>query len=236
MIYIGYDRREHLAAHVCRYSIAKHCPTAKSRLLRLTDPDVKPVFHRPYYIEDGQFYDGPTGAPFSTEFSFSRFLVPHLAEYHGWHVFVDADFLFRADVTELFAKARDEYAVMVVKHQQTVYERTKMDGVKQTAYARKNWSSLVLWNASHPLNTMVTPEYVQTANGLDLHGFAWLPDEAIGELPLEWNYLVGYNQADQCRDPKAVHFTLGGPWFGAEFDGVEYADEWKQSSAAFVAS
>ena len=236
MIFVGYDPREHLAAEVCRWSILRHCPAVGARLLKLSDADVAAVYRRPFHREEGQLIDGVTGAPFSTEFSFSRFLVPYLAGYQGWHLFVDADFLFRDSVAELFALADERYAALVVKHEHRPRETVKMDGVAQTAYARKNWSSLVLWNAAHPANAAVTPDYVATESGLDLHGFGWLDDGEIGDLPLSWNYLVGHNNAAQCAEPKAVHFTLGGPWFGATYADVAFAEDWRAASAAYVAA
>lgn len=229
MIFIGYDEREALASRVCRDSILRHCNTARARELRLDDEDVVAVYDRPFRIENGQFIDGINGAPFSTQFAFSRFLVPHLSGYTGWHVFVDADFLFRASIAELDNMADDKYAVMVVKHHHEPHETSKWDGRAQTSYPRKNWSSLVLWNAGHPSNRGLTPEAVNTAPGLTLHGFDWLADSEIGELPIEWNYLVGYNTPDQCPDPKAVHFTLGGPWLD-DCSEVEYSGEWRASA------
>jgi len=236
VIYVGYDPREHLAAEVCRWSILRYCADTQARLLRLSDADVAAVYHRPFHREESQLIDGVTGAPFSTQFSFSRFLVPYLASYRGWHLFVDADFLFRASVADLFALADKRYAAMVVKHAHRPCETVKMDGVAQTAYARKNWSSLVLWNAAHPANARLTPHYVARASGLDLHGFRWLDDGEIGALPLEWNYLVGHNTAEQCAEPKAVHFTLGGPWFGGAYGEVDFADDWRAASTAYVAA
>lgn len=225
MIFIGYDEREREASNVCRWSIMRQAPKAEVRELRLDDPDVAEVYDRPFRIEGGQYIDGVTGAPFSTQFSYSRFLVPYLAVYSGWHLFVDADFLFRAPVGGLLALADDRYAVMVVKHRHEPDEPTKMDGCAQTTYRRKNWSSLVLWNAGHPSNRGMTPAAVNTAPGLTLHGFDWLTDDEIGELPHEWNYLVGYDSRDDWSDPKAVHFTNGGPWWD-EYASVEFADEW----------
>jgi hypothetical protein len=91
----------------------------------------------------------------------------------------------------------------------------------QTRYARKNWSSLMLFNNARC--RALTPEYVNSASGLELHRFAWTEDRAIGELPLEWNWLVTeyrYNPA-----AKIVHYTLGGPYF-PETKNCDYADEW----------
>jgi hypothetical protein len=70
----------------------------------------------------------------------------------------------------------------------------------------------------------LTPEYVATASGLQLHQFKWLADDSeIGELPKRWNHLVG----EYDYDPQAgnVHFTVGGPYF-EEYANCEYADEW----------
>lgn len=45
----------------------------------------------------------------------------------------------------------------------------------------------------------LTPDYVNTATGLDLHQFKWLAnDELIGALPDRWNYLVGYHAPRSC--------------------------------------
>jgi hypothetical protein len=71
--------------------------------------------------------------------------------------------------------------------------------------------------------TALTPQYVNTATGLDLHRFSWLDDALIGELPLEWNWLVGEYRHNP--DAKIVHFTIGGPYF-EEYRGCDYAEEW----------
>ena len=73
----------------------------------------------------------------------------------------------------------------------------------------------------------MTPQVVNQQSGLHLHRFNWLADEAIGALPVTWNYLEGWHSAEDCADPIAVHFTRGGPWF-AEWKGVEYAAEWQR--------
>ncbi|KAL4592992.1 hypothetical protein LXL04_006003 [Taraxacum kok-saghyz] len=49
------------------------------------------------------------------------------------------------------------YAMMCVQHDYTPKETTKMDGAVQTAYPRKNWSSMVLYNCGHPKNKILTP-------------------------------------------------------------------------------
>jgi len=100
-----------------------------------------------------------------------------------------------------------------------------MDGMVQTSYSRKNWSSVMLFNCSHPSNKNLTVDLVNTVPGRDLHRFCWLKDNEIGELPLEWNYLVGYSKLNGSK-PALVHFTHGLPDL-AGYEDQEYADEWR---------
>lgn len=70
----------------------------------------------------------------------------------------------------------------------------------------------------------LTPEFVNTATGLQLHQFKWLgDDELIGALPATWNHLVGYSEPR--ADAANVHYTLGGPYF-EEFAHCEHARGW----------
>ncbi len=159
----------------------------------------------------------------STEFSFSRFLTPYLSNYEGWSLFMDCDMLARADFAEIFALADDRHAVMVAKHDYTPRDAIKFEGHVQTKYEKKNWSSVVLFNNARC--RALTPQFVNTASGLELHQFKWLEsDEQIGALPLEWNWLVG--EYDFNPDAKVAHFTRGGPYFPAYAD-EDYSDEWR---------
>lgn len=224
-VFVGYDPREHIASAVCCSSIRRYSGVPV-RELRLTDSDVRTVYSRPYRRENGQYIDGVNGAPFSTQFSFSRFLIPYLMAYQGWAVFCDCDFLFRNSIDDLFDVADPAMAVQVVKHRHKPDAETKMDGVAQTRYGRKNWSSLILWNCGHPANRKITPGEVSRQPGLWLHQFGWLDDEEIGELPVTWNFLVGHNDPKECPNPKAVHFTEGGPWWTA-FRDVPFSADWR---------
>jgi len=102
-----------------------------------------------------------------------------------------------------------------------------MDGQKQTIYPRKNWSSVVLWNCSHPSNKVVDQDQVNSLelNGAYFHRFSWLQDEEIGELDHTWNYLVGVY--DDIEKPKLIHFTEGGPWF-ENYRDCQFNELWKQ--------
>ena len=82
----------------------------------------------------------------STEFSFSRFLTPYLSGYEGWSIFMDCDMLVPRDIAELWALRDDRFAVMCVKHDHRPVETTKFLDTPQTAYGKKNWSSVMLFN------------------------------------------------------------------------------------------
>jgi lipopolysaccharide biosynthesis glycosyltransferase len=173
----------------------------------------------------GGVFTRPANAISSTEFSFSRFLTPYLSGFEGWSLFMDCDMLARADFAEIFALADDRYAVMVAKHDYTPRDAVKFEGHVQTKYAKKNWSSVVLFNNARC--RALTPDFVNTATGLELHQFKWLEsDDQIGALPLEWNWLVG--EYDFNPDAKVAHFTRGGPYFPA-YANEDYSDEWREA-------
>ena len=222
--YVGYDSREDEAFKVCENSLKRHSSipvftmAMRQEVLRYIG-----LYTRKVDYDDGQSVDVVDGKPFSTEFSFSRFLVPALAQYEGWALFCDCDMLFRTDVAELLALRDEKYAVMVVKHDHRPKEQVKMDGERQEHYFRKNWSSFILWNCSHPSNARLTVEMANTKPGGWLHAFQWLKPHEIGELPEAWNWLEGSSPSE--IHPKVVHFTRGGPWF-EEYEQVAYAREW----------
>src|SRR3990167_9076309 len=228
-IYIGFDQKDAIAAEVCASSIRRRSRRS-IRFLKQTDPDVCAIFERPWHRENGNRVDDRDGKPFSTEFAFTRFLVPYLNKWEGWAIFCDADMLWLASPDELFAKIDDRYAVMCVKHNHVPVLAKKMDGVKQTVYPRKNWSSMVLWNCAHPHNRCLSPSAINHIEGSYLHGFYWLKDDEIGELDPSWNYLVGYTNS---VEPKIVHFTEGLPTMKG-YQDVPYADAWADELHDYV--
>ena len=213
-VFVGYDTREDIAYQVCKHSITTKQPQA----------DVRPL--KQQELRDAGWYSRPIDKLASTEFTFTRFLIPELMNFNGWAVFMDCDMILTTDIKELFDQADDKYAVMCVKHDYTPREGIKMDGQKQTIYPRKNWSSVVLWNCGHKSNRKVTQDFVNDPeiNGAYLHRFSWLKDKEIGELNHTWNYLVGvYNDIEK---PKLIHYTEGGPWF-ENYRDTEFAQFWK---------
>jgi hypothetical protein len=159
----------------------------------------------------------------STAFTMSRFMVPYMMQYDGWHVFCDSDFYFTDDLRKLLHYADSKYAVSVAKHPNyRPKSKVKMVGQEQTTYKRKNWSSLMLWNCSHPANKVLTPYSLSTEDPLFFHQFRWLDDKHIGSLPLEWNTLEGYYD---FNDPKGIHFTDGVPLHD-KYSNTKHSDLW----------
>ncbi len=208
-VFVGYDPKEAVAYNVLAHSIRVRAsrpvsisPLALSQLDGILTRERHPLQ--------------------STDFSFSRFLTPYLSDFSGWSIFTDCDMLVLDDIAKLYDLRDDRYAVMVVKHQHTPREDIKFLGQPQSKYEKKNWSSVMLFN--NVRCSVLTPDYVNRASGLELHQFKWLGDDGlIGELPHRWNHLVGY---DAPRPGMSlVHYTLGGPYFD-EYRDCEYSNEW----------
>ena len=210
-VFIGYDHAESVAFHVLCSSIWLHAS--------------QPVQIVPLMLSQlRKIHTRPRDPMQSNDFAFTRFLVPHLCGYQGRAVFMDCDMLVNDDIAKLFAFADDDYAVQVVKHDHQPKGDTKYLGTTQTRYPKKNWSSVMLFNNSKC--AALSPEVVNDWAGLDLHQFKWLEgDHQIGDLPLEWNFLVGYYPHRDYTTISNAHFTEGGPYFEAYRD-CDYAREW----------
>jgi hypothetical protein len=208
-VFIGYDGREAVA-----YSVLASSIQARASM---------PVAIAPLMLSQlGHVLTRERHPLQSTDFSFSRFLTPFLSGYAGWSIFMDCDMLMRDDIAQLYELRDDRYAAMVVKHDHVPRETVKFLGQPQSKYAKKNWSSVILFNNARC--RALSPEYVNSASGLELHQFKWLEsDDLIGELPGRWNHLVGYNAPR--RDAALVHYTLGGPYF-QDYRDCEYSAEW----------
>lgn len=210
-VFIGYDRRMHAVYHVLQHSIISRA--------------TQPVAFTPLNVQNLDKLLWREHNPLqSTEFSFSRFLTPYLANYEGWAIFMDNDMLFVDDISKLWALRDDKYAVMVVKHDYTPRDDAKFLGSTQTKYEKKNWSSVMLMNCAKCKK--LTPDYVNSASGLELHRFNWLENEGlIGEIPLRWNFLVGEYDKVPVDQLSNLHYTLGGPYYD-DYRDCDYADLW----------
>ena len=202
-VFVGYDTREDIAYQVCKHSLEA----------RNKDVEVRPL--KQNELRDQGWYTRPIDKLASTEFTFTRFLVPELSNFDGWALFCDSDIIFIEDIKELFNQADDKYAVMCAQHDYTPKEGIKMDGQTQTVYPRKNWSSVVLFNCGHPSNRKLDLNLVNNPliTGAYLHRFSWLDDSEIGQISHEWNWLTDWYEEGKDGTPKALHYTEGGPWF-----------------------
>lgn len=218
-VYIGYDSREQAAFAVAAKTAGEYgievVPLYESRLRAAG------LLTRPMDRRDG-IYDLTSNEPQSTEFALSRFFVPILA-HTGWALFADCDVVFMQDPHELMALRDPAKAVQVVKHPRYELSKMKMDGQVQKDYPRKLWSSVMLFNCDHAGNKRLNLMMLNQWPRKDLHGFGWLADSEIGELPAEANWLVGM-QPKPAR-PMVAHFTLGTPDMPG-LENCDYADIW----------
>lgn len=210
-VYIGYDPRETVAYHVLAHSILSRAS--------------QPVAIHPLALTGlGSVFQRERNNLQSTDFAFTRFLTPYLAGYQGWAIFLDCDMLMLRDIAELYALRNGRFAVQAVKHDYRPSSHVKFLDQVQTAYEKKNWSSVMLLNCARC--RALTPDYVNTASGLELHRFRWLESEKlIGGLPLAWNFLVGEYTPLPVPQLANLHFTIGGPYY-PEYKQCDYAELW----------
>ena len=189
---MGYDAREAAVFTVFNQSVIQHT--------------VANVAFHPLF---GEQKDG------TTAFTYARYLIPHLRDYKGFAIWCDGDMIVRRNIEQLWDLRDKNKAVQVVKHEYKTQAPRKFIGTPMEDhnydYPRKNWSSVIIFNCEHPSNRILTPELVDEAGGHFLHTFAWLNDNEIGSLPVEWNWLVG--EYEENPDAKLLHWTHGAPGF-----------------------
>ncbi len=205
-IFIGWDSRFPEPADVLRHSLIRHATIPlQISYLNLAELGLRRE-HDPLA---------------STEFTYSRFLVPHLCGFEGKAVFMDNDMVCLGDIKELDDLGMQDLALRVVKHDHTPTDSVKMNGCKQTCYPRKNWSSLMIMNCAKL--GLWTKQVVESQTGAYLHRFQDIPDNLIGDVPKSWNTL---DRADDST--RMIHYTSGGPWF-EECKNHAFADLWYQA-------
>ena len=209
-IVVGFDQREAIAYHTFSQSVLE-----KSSL---------PVLFLPLSINTLKGYK-ETHTDKSNDFVYSRFLTPYLHNFEGWAIFADGDMVCQSDIKELWDLRDETKALQVVMHDYKTKFNQKYLGNTNENYPRKNWSSLILWNCSHPKHRVLTPDFISSQTGKYLHRFSWLDDEDIGELPIDWNWLA----IEYPNNPKAkiIHYTLGTPCF-KDYRNTEMAVTWHE--------
>lgn len=211
-IFIGYDSsyETDIDAKVCWASLYKY-----NHDVTFLDKSLLDGYHR--VNEDG-----------ATAFTYTRFLVPKLCNYEGVALYMDSDFVWLTDPEELMGYYDENKAVHVVKHEKMpVRSKTKMNGRAQNEYYPcKWWSSLMLFNCGHQLTKRLDLQYINRGEPESLHRFYWAGMPNVGELPVEYNYLVGY-YADDIH-PKALHYTDGTPFYHEYPKGTPHAERWRE--------
>ncbi len=212
-LYVGFDPREAAVYHVFCQSVIDHASG--------------PVSFIPLHSPMLNGFDGQQDG--TNAFIYSRYLVPYLQDYEGWAIFCDGDMVVTEDIYKLYALKDETKAVQVAKHDYKTNNYRKYIGTPiendNVDYPRKNWSSVMLINCGHRSNQILTPEFVSTMGPVTLHRFQWLTDNEIGEIPLDWNWLVG-----EYANNKAYlyHHTLGSPGFD-HYKDCHSAGEWNKS-------
>lgn len=215
-VFIGHDPAQPENSRACYNSIRAH------------DSCVRVEFIRKDELIDRGWYWRPKGTE-TTDFAFTRFLVPFLKGYHGKALFCDSDFIWQCSPAEVLEDAPHwSWAVACVKHDmpRDSLPKTKMGGKPQNWYLRKNWASLMLFDCEHPYNILLTPKAVSEEDPSWLFGLRWAGASVAG-LDKKWNYLVGYNNREEVPSPKAIHYTNGTPMY-PEYADCEYADLWRK--------
>lgn len=89
-VYIGYDPKEQVAYDVLKFTIER-ISVENVRIVPIKKDilELNGMYTRTYTTIDGQHVDDIDKKPFSSEFSFTRFLVPFLNLHQGHALFMD---------------------------------------------------------------------------------------------------------------------------------------------------
>lgn len=218
-VYIGCDYScvpMKICNNVCERSIRKF--NKNVRIRRLNKKEL---------VDQGVFYKVDPKS--STEFSLLRFLSCYLNDFKGIAIFCDNDFLWNCDICDLLKYTDPKYAVSCVKHNyKKCMEPNNVKFDNKTVneyYPKKNWSSLMVFNTSHPSCKKLSIENVNNKPPSWLHQMKWCKEEEICEIPNTFNYLVGYYHHYKFNEINCLHYTLGNPNF-KKYRNEEFANEW----------
>ena len=119
-VFIGYDEGEKISYHILAESIRRN----SSQPVSITPLCLSNIPEFTREKQDNQ----------STDFAFSRFMVPSLRKYQGYSIFMDCDMMFRGDIAELWQKRNYIYSVMCCKHDYEPTQHAKFRGAKNEKF------------------------------------------------------------------------------------------------------
>lgn len=241
-IFIGFDERESHVYNLCEHSLRSNSKS-KLNIFPLNHKELRDegFFDRPWRIhgQTGQYVDEREQRPFSTQFAFTRFLVPSICKARGISgkvMFVDCDFIFKDDVAKLFKEVdkQEGLPLYVVQHDFESKNQLKMDNCEQKNYNRKLWSSLMVFDVDHYMNSELIPSEVNTRSGLWLHNFLWIDrGTPIGKISERWNFIPNHSEPRVAyEDIGAIHYTEGGPWFKGR-EKCEYSEDYYDAESKY---
>ena len=208
-IYVGYDSRHgelaNEAALCIQYAIKQSWGSGDiNDMFKDWNPEVK-LLDVSKIAEYTREY-----ANQSTEFTYSRFLIPYLENYEGFSIFVDDDYFFAKSPLPFFHFLNPDDAVACVEYDFDKVSETKFNGEKNVAYPKKLWSSFMIFNNAHEDCKKLTPEVVNTESGKYLHQFEWT--DKVSMIPERWFITEGTDTLKTKPRAYSIHFTRGGPW------------------------
>jgi len=232
-IYIGYDSTMDDLDKICEHSILEGIRRALPQgdimpycgltpEIKLLDISKLPDYNREYANQ-------------STEFTYSRFLIPYLENYEGFSIFLDNDFIFKKNILPLFFYLNPDDAVACIQYPHYEHDTTKFDGEVNIDYPCKLWSSLMVFNNGHEDCKKLTPEVVNTWTGKQLHQFEWT--DAISPIPQKYIFVEGYDDPEEKWDYSGIHYTRGGPWIkGMDTNDINNLDDYYSSKNLYSKS
>lgn len=249
-IFVGYDEREHEVFQVCKHTLEKNS-SVPIKVHKLHHKPLRDAgfFKREWKIDQkGQYHDLVDERPFSTQFTFTRFLLPEL-----WNtindpnkspliMFVDCDFLYLSDIGKMFKEIEDyktrygaRHGVYCVQHNYEPNNTKKMDNVEQSKYNKKLWAAMMVFDMEFKGNEKLTADVVNTSSGRDLMQLFWLNDVSeIGQIDEKWHFIPNHSEKN-TNEISAIHYTEGGPWF-PNYRNCKYGNLWFDAYNEYLAT
>jgi Glycosyl transferase family 8 len=188
-VFIGTDESQAIPARVLEYTIRKHAS--------------RPV--EVYHLDkvDVPMPRAPENQP-RTAFSFKRFAIPMLCQYHGQAIYLDSDMIVFSDIAELWNTPMESCSVLCT------WQDAPPDGWRDHAFFQTGRQMSVLLLDCGKLRW----DPAEIVRGLDdeLYSYAQLmfdlcivrPDEIASTLSSDWNALEYFEPGKT----KLLHYTV----------------------------